>query len=190
MSGTGKVFLEKYNIGGYHHGGVIKRALWYLISLCFFRSALPWPYRFKSFLLRCFGARTGTGLIIKPSVNIKYPWHFATGDHVWLGENVWIDNLADVSIGNSVCVSQGAHILTGNHDYKSPVFELRISGVTLEDGVWVGARSLVGPGVTMRSHSVLLAGGVIFKEGSAHMVYGGNPAVRVHHRKIRQEESM
>jgi len=175
-------------MGGYRHGSAFKRVLWYFVSICFFRSAIPWPYPFKAFLLRCFGARAGKGLLVKPSVNIKYPWHLETGDHVWIGEGAWIDNLVDVSIGDNVCVSQRAHILTGNHDYKSPGFDLRTGKVVLEDGVWVGGRSLVCPGVIMRSHSVLLAGGVIFKETAPYTVYSGNPAGPVREREIPAEE--
>ena len=41
-----------------------------------------------------------------------------------IGENVWIDNLASVSIGATCCLSQGAMLLTGNHNYKKTTFDL------------------------------------------------------------------
>ena len=186
--GKCKVRLDRYSMGAYQHGSAFKRVLWYVVSICFFRSAIPWPYVFKAFLLRRFGARVGKGLLVKPSVNIKYPWCLVTGNHVWIGEGTWIDNLVDVLIGNNVCISQGVHILTGNHDYKKPSFDLRVSEVVLEDGVWVGAGCLVCPGAVMRSHAVLLAGGVIFKEAMPYTVYNGNPAAPVRDRDIRPED--
>ena len=57
-------------------------------------------------------------------MNIKYPWFLAIGDHTWIGEKVWIDNLAEVAIGANCCVSQGAMLLCGNHNYKKSTFEL------------------------------------------------------------------
>ena len=42
------------------------------------------------------------GLVIKNNVNIKLPWKLTLGNDVWLGENAWIDNLAEVIIGNYV----------------------------------------------------------------------------------------
>ena len=52
---------------------------------------------FKRFLLRLFGAKIGKGVVIKPCVNIKYPWKLRIGNYVWIGENVWIDNLDTVT---------------------------------------------------------------------------------------------
>ena len=48
--------------------------------------------------------------------------NLVVGDDCWLGESCWIDNLDKVVIGNNVCISQGALLLTGNHDYTiSPI---------------------------------------------------------------------
>ena len=38
------------------------------------------------------------------------PWRLSIGDYSWIGEDVWIDNLAMVKIGKNVCVSQGAYL--------------------------------------------------------------------------------
>ena len=92
------------------------RIAWHLVSALLFQSALVLPSRWKVALLRAFGARTGKGFVIKPRVTIKYPWFLELGDHVWLGEGVWIDNHTTVAIGSDVCISQGAYLFIGNHD--------------------------------------------------------------------------
>jgi putative colanic acid biosynthesis acetyltransferase WcaF len=136
------------------------------------------------FLLRLFGAKIGKGVIIKPNVNIKYPWMLTIEDHCWIGEAVWIDNLDQVTIESHVCVSQGALLLCGNHNYKSPSFDLIVKPIVLKQGAWVGAKSIVGPGVTMFEHAILALGSTATQNLDANSIYRGNPAVKVKHRDI------
>jgi putative colanic acid biosynthesis acetyltransferase WcaF len=131
-----------------------------------------------------FGAKIGTGCRIRPGVQIKYPWKLTIGDHVWLGEHCWIDNIAEVTIGSHVCISQGAFLCTGNHNYNSSGFGLIMKPILIEDGVWIGAKSIVSPGVTCSSHSMLTAGSVATKKMEANGIYQGNPAVLVKQRSI------
>lgn len=163
--------------------GLAKRALWHLVNACFFQSPLPGSAP-KRFLLRLFGARIGRGVVIKPSVNIKSPWRLEVGDHSWIGEKVWIDNLVMVRIGANCCLSQGAMLLTGNHDYSRRAFDLITGEITLEPGVWIGAMAVVCPGVSCASHSVLSVGSVASADLDAFGIYRGNPAEKVRERVI------
>lgn len=145
--------------------------------------------RVKVHLLRLFGAKIGKGVLIKPRVNIKYPWNLSIGDNSWIGEDVWIDNLAPVTIGSNVCISQGVMLLCGNHNYKRPTFDLMIKPIDIEDGVWVGAQSVVCPGVTMHSHSVLAVGSIVSKDLLPFSIYRGNPAVIVAERVMFESQT-
>jgi len=178
------VNLDNYNNDWYKPGNKVKRIIWYLINMLFFKSSMPYCHRLKILLLRVFGAKAGRNVIIKPNVSIKYPWFLEIGDNVWIGEGVCIDNLAKVRIGNNVCISQLACILTGNHNYKKTTFDLIVSPVNIEDGVWVGARALVCPGVTLKSHSVVTAGSVISKDTESFTIYRGVPAGPIRKRII------
>ncbi len=129
------------------------------------------PSRWKAALLRRFGARVGRGLVVRPRVTIKYPWFLALGDHVWLGEQVWIDNHCPVTLGSSVCLSQGAYLFTGNHDYHDPGFRFFCKPVAIDDGAWVGARAIVCPGSVLRRLSVVGAGVVWSGVTEARGVY-------------------
>ncbi len=140
----------------------------------------------KRLLLRLFGATVGKGLIIKPNVNIKYPWRLTIGDHVWLGEEVWIDSLDEVFIGDHVCISQGAMLECGNHDYSRPGFDLMTQAIRVERGTWIGAKSFVGPGVTIGEHAVLSVASVTTTDLDANYIYRGNPAVKVRERHIHE----
>ena len=181
-----RVDLAAYNNRWYKPGHLMKRWLWYLFNILLFKTPLFPIYRFKVFILRAFGAKIGHNVIIKPLVSIKYPWFLETGNNVWIGEAVWIDNLGMVTIGNNVCLSQGALLLSGNHDYTSPSFDLVVNEILLEDGVWIGAKSIVCGGAKCRDHSVLGAGSVTAGELLPMGIYRGNPAVWIKNRELKK----
>ena len=179
------VHLDRFDNHWYQPGGnKIVRLLWYYINLLFFNSYWLPLSRLKVALLRLFGARVGSGVVIKPKVNIKYPWKLQIGDHCWIGERVWIDNLAEVKLGHHVCLSQGAMLLCGSHNYKKSSFDLIVGDISLEDGVWIGAQSVVCPGVTAASHSILSVSSVATQDMEPFTIYQGNPAVAKRKRKI------
>ena len=163
----------------------IKQLLWFVLGALLVRNPLIPFSGFRNWVLQLFGATIGLEARIRPGVLIKYPWKLKMGDHVWLGEHCWIDNITDVHIGSHVCISQGAMLCTGNHDYSSPGFELIAKPITLEDGVWIGAKALVGPGITAFSHSVLTAGSIATKNLEAYGIYQGNPALLIKTRTIK-----
>ena len=155
-----------------------------MINMLFFKPAW-FPFNsVKRSLLRVFGAKVGKGVVIKPCVNIKYPWKLEIGDFSWIGEQVWIDNLAKVHIGDHVCISQGAMLLCGNHNYKKPSFDLIIQTIVLEDGVWIGAKTVVTAGTVCRTHSILTVGSIATGELAAYQIYQGNPAIVVRERTM------
>jgi putative colanic acid biosynthesis acetyltransferase WcaF len=136
-------------------------------------------------LLRCFGARIGAGCRIKPGVRVKFPWRLVVGDHCWLGEAAWIDNLAVVTIGDRVCLSQGCFLCTGNHDFRSPGFELRLGPICIEADAWVAARAVLAPGTTIGRGAVVALGAVVHGQVPAGMITKGNPALIVGPRSRR-----
>lgn len=179
-----KVDNSLFNNDSYQPGSVLKRFAWYVSNRLVMNTSILYPSFFKIWILKLFGARLGIEVVIKPNVNIKYPWFLEIGDHCWIGENVWIDNLTKVIIKSNVCISQGAMLLTGNHNYKKTSFDLMVGSITLEEGVWIGAKSVVCPGVTCKSHSILAVGSIATKDLQPYMIYQGNPAQAIRKREI------
>ncbi len=173
----------------YNPGNLVRTIMWYFVNITIFQSGLPYPTFLKVWLLRFFGASVGSKVMVKPGIAIKYPWHLSIGNNVWLGEKVWIDNLAKIIIGNNVCISQGAYLMTGNHDYKKPSFDLIIAPIIIEDGVWVGARAVICPGAKLGTHSVITAGSVAVANTPQFTICQGNPAVPTRKRVIDHEAS-
>ncbi len=179
-----KVILTKYNNSWYKPGNNFKCLLWYFTNVIFLKNGLNPSSKIKVLALKCFGAKIGRDVVIKPGVSIKYPWFLEIGNHVWIGENVWIDNLSTVKIADNVCVSQGAMLLCGNHNYKKESFDLIVESIVLEEGSWVGAKSIVGPGVILHSHAILAVNSVANKNLESYYIYQGNPAVKTRKRTI------
>ena len=179
-----KVKLNSYDNSWYKPGNSIKRLLWYFVNELVLKSTLI-PFSFpRKFVLKIFGAKIGKGVIIKPGVNIKYPWLLKIGNYVWIGEYVWIDNLAKVILEDNVCISQGAMLLCGNHNYKKTTFDLMVNEIILEEGVWIGAKSVVCPGVTCKTHAILSVGSIANIDLEPYTIYQGNPAKKIRNRVI------
>jgi putative colanic acid biosynthesis acetyltransferase WcaF len=181
-----KVDLSRYDNTNYSPGrGFLIRTIWHYVNALFLQTPLNPSSGLKKRLLRLFGARIGSGVVLKPSINIKYPWNLTIGDHVWIGEHVWLDSLAQITLGDNVCISQGAYLCSGSHDNSDSLFRPLIEPITIEDGAWIGAKAIILPGVTVRSHSVIAAGSVIMRDTEPYMVYSGNPAIIVSERIIK-----
>jgi len=178
--------LSRFDNSWYSPGrNLVWRALWFFVGAPLLRSALIPFAGFRRWLLRLFGARIGANVMIKPGVRVKYPWLLSVGDHSWIGEDCWIDNLADVTIGSNVCISQGAYLCTGNHDWSDPAFGLIVRPIVICDGAWVCARATIAPGVTLHEGAVAAAGSVVTKDVPPYEIHAGNPAHFVRRRVVR-----
>ena len=167
----------------------VKEVLWIFAQWVILQSPLPGS-SFRRIVLRAFGAKIGKSVVIKPGTIIKFPWRLVIGDSSWIGQDVWIDNLADVAIGSNVCISQGAYLCTGSHDWSSSTFDLIVKPITIVDGAWLAAKSTIGPGVTVGEGAVLGLGSVTSKDLEPWSVYSGSPAVFVKKRILNSPKPL
>jgi len=180
MSGSHR--LSDFENSWYNPGaGFLKKTIWYFLNALFFNSFFP-INAIKIFLLKLFGAKIGKGVIIKPFVSVKYPWKLTVGNHVWIGEKVWIDNLDSVIIENNVCISQGALLLCGNHNYKKSSFDLMIGKIILKEGSWIGAKAIVTGNVIVEENAILQVASVASTNLDKNGIYRGNPALKIKNR--------
>lgn len=180
--------LSRFDNSWYDPGASkFKWALWYMANGAFVLNPLNPFGSLRKFILRLFGAKIGKGVILKHRVNVKFPWNLEIGDYSWVGESVWIENQGKVSIGKHCCLSQGAVLMTGNHNYKKPTFDLIVKPIVLEDGVWIGAGAMLTQGVTAHSHAVLGVNSVANKDLEAYTIYGGNPCIALRKREMESE---
>ena len=154
---------------------IIIKLIWDFFGKPILSCSFPGTY-WRKFILRIFGARIGKGGKIKNNIKISEPWNLSIGDHCWIGENVWIDNLASVKIGNRVCISQGVYLCTGNHNYKKDLFNLILEKIVIEDDCWIAAKSIIAPGSILKKGSVSFLGSVVSGILKEDGIYKGNPA--------------
>lgn len=179
--------LSRFTNHRYDHGRSLPvRLLWIACEALVMKNPLFVWSGGKAKLLRLFGAKIGKGVVIKPNLSVKHPWFLTVGDHVWLGEKAWIDNLAPVTIEDDCCLSQGAMLLTGNHNYSMVTFDFISKPIVMKRGSWVGAQAVVCPGVTLGDCAILSVGSVATKDLEPWGIYQGVPAVKVREREITE----
>ena len=74
--------------------------------------------------------------------------------------------------------------MTGNHDYTIYNMPYRNASIVIEDGAWIGAQSVVCPGVTVHRNAMLTVGSVATKDMEGNGIYQGNPAVKIRERRL------
>ncbi len=180
-----KVDLSKFDNRDFDRGrSALVEVLWRGVSALFFQSPC-FPFSApKRFLLRLFGAKVGKKVLLKSRLFITLPWKVEIGDHSWIGEEVWLDSLDQIRIGDHCCVSQRAYLGTGSHDAKKSTFDLVTKPIELEEGVWVGAGVMIAPGVQVGEHAFLTLGSVVTRNVSPRTVVAGNPATTVRQRDL------
>ncbi|MGC2659479.1 MAG: WcaF family extracellular polysaccharide biosynthesis acetyltransferase [Bryobacteraceae bacterium] len=180
--------LSQFDNGAYHPGrSLLVQILWFAFGAPLLRSKVVPFNSVRCALLRLFGAQLGCGLVVKPGVRVKYPWRLSVGSFSWLGEDCWIDNVANVSLGENVCLSQGAYLCTGNHDWSDVRFALIASPIVVQDGAWIGAKAVVGPGVYVNQCGIVTLGSVAVRDVPPYEIHAGNPACLLRKRLIRED---
>lgn len=156
--------LAGFTGAGYDKGrGRLWQLAWQLVSgLVVVRWWCPAALRVA--LLRAFGARIGSGVLVRHGVRVHWPWKLTVGDSSWIGQGAWLLNLEPVVLGSDVCLSQEVLLCTGSHDRRSPTFEFDNGPVTVQDGAWIAARATVLRGVTVGHDAVVGAGALVVRD--------------------------
>jgi acetyltransferase-like isoleucine patch superfamily enzyme len=111
------------------------------------------------------------------------------GNNVGIAQNCFIQVRGMVKIGNNVIFGPGVSIFSENHVFDNPELPVNVQGetrkgVTIEDGVWIGTRSVILDGVTVGKNSIIAAGSIVNKDVPAYSVVGGVPAKVLKERKL------
>ena len=153
--------------------------LWWLVQSTLFAMSPQFTYKWRNFLLRCFGAKIGKGVIIRPTVKITYPWKLKIGDYSWVGDNAELYTLGEIDIGDNVVISQKSYLCAATHDYTKETFDMLDKKITIEDEVWLAADVYIAPGITVKKGALVGARSSVFNDMPEGMVCLGCPAKSV-----------
>jgi len=156
--------------------------LWWVVQSTLFAMSPQFMHGWRRFLLRLFGARVGSGVLIRPTARITYPWNLSFSDHAWVGDGVELYSIAKIDVGNHVVISQRSYIFTATHDYRKVTFDTILGAVEIEDGAWLAADVFVAPGVKIGSGCVIGARSSVFSDMPTDMICMGSPAKAVRRR--------
>lgn len=154
-----------------------------------YNALLPSQIAEREALLRGLLGKTGERFLI------EQPFWCDCGDKIELGEdfysnhNLHIIDAAKVTFGKHVFIASNCGFYTAGHplspgqrnqglEYARPI--------TVGDNVWIGAHTVVLPGVTIGDNTVIGAGSVVCKDIPSGVVAAGNPCRVL--RALREEE--
>lgn len=101
------------------------------------------------------------------------------GRNTRIDRNCTIDLRSGLTIGDNVAFSAEVMLLAGTHDVNDPNFADSPVGpyrVEIGDHVWIGARAMIMPGVTVGRGAVVAAGAVVTKDVPPLTIVAGVPA--------------
>ena len=128
------------------------------------------------------GIRIGDGVFVGRNTILSCKnGDIELGDGANLGFNCEIFSASRVALGRNVLVAAYSYVIGGDHDFSDrskPVLEQRrtSAGVTIGDGVWMGAGAKILDGVTLGDGAVIGAGAVVRDDVPAAAIAVGIPA--------------
>lgn len=146
-------------------------------------AVIPIP-QFRVLVLKIFGAKIGKNFLISPCRYFDYWYagfsHLEVGDNCHIASGTLLDLREKIILENHVTIAERCVILTHSNvgDDKHPLqkhFPFVAGRVHVKEGSFVGANSVVLPGITIGPHSCVMAGSIVSRNVPPHTLVGGNP---------------
>jgi maltose O-acetyltransferase len=135
---------------------------------------------FKAKILNLCGYNIGERNVISSSVDVKGIVKLNIGNDNFIGHHVvFIGGKSCIQIGDHCDISSYVKFITGTHEIS--INQIRVAGkgyskdISVGNGVWIGANSILLPGVTIGDLSIIGAGSVVVKDIPSNVVAVGNP---------------
>jgi putative colanic acid biosynthesis acetyltransferase WcaF len=151
--------------------------LWQLVQTTLFACSPQPAYGWRRLLLRLFGAKVGTGVIVRQTARITYPWKVVFGDYCQVGDHAEIYSLGPIAIGRNAVVSQRSYLCAGTHDHHDLAFPLMAGSIVVEDEAWIATDCFIAPGVRVGLGAVVAARSTVLADVPGAVVVAGNPAM-------------
>lgn len=143
-----------------------------------FNQSRPSESKKRDKILRQVLAQVGDNCYIEAPFHANWGCNIHIGNNFYANFNLTVVDDADVYIGDSVMIAPNVTIATGTHpiapELREKVYQYNLP-VKIGNRVWIGAGSIILPGVTIGDNSVIGAGSVVTKDIPSGVVAVGNP---------------
>jgi acetyltransferase-like isoleucine patch superfamily enzyme len=139
----------------------------------------------RKFVFKLGGMTIGKGSTLHMGCKFFNPEGVKIGLDTVIGDRVFLDGRAPLTIGNHIDIASEAMIYNSEHDINDEYFRAKEEKVEIEDYVFIGPRAIILPGVRIGKGAIVGAGAVVTKDVANYQVVGGVPAVVIGERKNR-----
>lgn len=153
----------------------LSRYLWHITQLTI-RSFPVIPGKLYPKILKLFRTKVGKNVVIRPNVNILYPFNLEVGDNSRIESECFLGCCAPIKIGRNVAIAPRTMIMNGSHRPFDPNFTAIAAPITIEDGVWIGCNSTILGGVTIHKSAIVGAASLVNKDVPPFTMVAGVPA--------------
>lgn len=144
----------------------------------FLAEVIGWlpSHHIRKMFYKMMGVKIGRNTSIHRMCRMYYPPGISIGNNSIINRDVLLDGRRGVLIGDNVSISEGVFIFSLEHDPNSISFENRGGMVCIEDYVFIGAKAIVLPGISLGKGAVVGAGAVVTRDVEAFSIVAGVPA--------------
>jgi len=133
----------------------------------------------------------GSNSGISPDVNFSNENNITLGDRVSIGSRcfLWAGPAnGRIILGDDVLFGPEVLVTAANYRFNdgAPVTEQPMdeADVLIGNDVWIGARAIILPGVTISGGAIVAAGAVVSRDVAPFAIVAGNPASQIGQRTI------
>ncbi len=143
-----------------------------------FNHTRPTEMKRRQLILSQFLAEMGDNCYIEPPLHANWGKHTHLGHNVYANFNLTLVDDTHIYIGDHVMIGPNVTIATAGHpiepQLRKKVAQFNIP-VHIGNNVWIGAHSVILPGVSIGENTVIGAGSIVSKDIPENVVAVGNP---------------
>lgn len=158
---------------------ILKKQFDCLEKLYDFNQTRPHDLELRQTLLKDMFAEIGEGCYIEPPLHANFGGHHVHfGNNVYANFNLTLVDDGHIYVGDKTMIGPNVTIATAGHPIQPTLRYLEMQyniNVHIGKNVWIGAGSVILPGVTIGDNTVIGAGSIVTKDIPSNVVAVGNP---------------
>ena len=184
MAEPGAMRSSKSGQSPHSRGNLVARVLWGAVYVLLFRPSPRNLHRWRNVLLRCFGAKLHPTARVYPRARCWAPWNLIMGAYACVSDDVDVYCVAPITIGDYSTISQYSYLCGATHEYEEVERPLVPKPIVIGRRCWLAADVFVAPGVTIPDGVVVGARSSVFDDLPPWTVCVGTPAKPIRPRTL------